>query len=186
MTVARAAVTRPVMGMALFIASEVLFFGALFAAYFSLRSAAGAWPPEGTPDIDRVAPALFTLVLVASSATQHRAAHVVGRDRRAAARWTAATVALGLLFLGGQGWEWYRLGRAGLSLATDVYGTLFFTLTGAHGLHVAGGLVMLGASGMALTGRRSPRPGVVDAVTLYWHFVDAVWLVLFATLYLPL
>ena len=167
-----AAVARRVppslLGMSLFVSSEVMFFGGLFAAYFMLRGTAGAWPPDGSVETSLILPALLTVCLLASSVTVH-----AGR--------LGATIVLGLAFLGGQAYEYAELAREGLSASTDVFATLFFTITGFHGLHVAIGVLMLGAVWL-----RRARPGEearAEAVAYYWHFVDAVWVLVFLTLY---
>ena len=181
-----------VLGMVLFIASETMFFAALFAAYASVRADHPEWPPAGTPETNLVLPGVLTVVLMASSVTQHLAAH--GSDDAVRRRWLSRTIALGALFLAGQAWEWSQLGADGLTVATSVYGTVFFLLTGAHGLHVIGGLVMLGGTRARLAGVGSPGAWIPEAgipgdgarmaaVTYYWHFVDAVWLLVFAALY---
>lgn len=170
-----------VLGMALFITSEVMFFGGLLSAYLAVRGAHGAWPPQGEPGPGLLWPALFTSVLVASSVTQHLAARAASSDALRARRFMVATVGLGLFFLAGQAWEWSQLAGEGLAVGSGVFGTLFFTITGAHGIHVLGGLVMLAV----IAGRwgTSPRLGQLEAATYYWHFVDVVWVVLFACLY---
>ena len=183
MSSAPAKLSQPLMGMILFVSSEIMFFGALIGALFSLRLRAAAWPPEGSPVPDAVLAGVLTIFLVASSMTQHRALHAVRSGERALARrWMTGTLLLGLLFIGGQGFEWRSLTEEGLTIASNSFGTMFFLLTGAHGLHVLGGLVMIGAMAGRVT--RAPRAsGTLDAVTLYWHFVDAVWLVLYTILY---
>lgn len=174
-------VPAPVMGMVLFITSEVMFFGGLFAAYFSLRADQAQWPPHGTPTPGLLLPLVFTGCLVASSFTQHRAAGTVGAD--GARRWLGVTIGLGTIFILGQAFEWRALMSEGLGISTNAYGTTFFTLTGAHGVHVLGGLGMLVATRSRL--RSIPdRRGMLEAATYYWHFVDLVWLVLFTALYL--
>lgn len=176
-----------VLGMVLFIASETMFFAGLFAAYASVRADHPRWPPAGTPDTSLVLPGLLTLVLMASSVTQHLAAHP--SEDAVRRRWLSRTIALGALFLAGQAWEWSQLGAEGVTVASSVYGTVFFLLTGAHGLHVIGGLVMLGGTRARLAGAGSPGAWIpgdgarMAAVTYYWHFVDAVWLLVFAALY---
>ena len=175
-----------VLGMLLFIASETMFFAGLFAAYASVRADHPQWPPTGTPDTSLVLPGVLTIVLMTSSVTQHLAAHT--SEDAVRRRWLSRTIALGALFLIGQAWEWSQLGAEGLTVATSVYGTVFFLLTGAHGLHVLGGLVMLGGSRARMTGggsRGAPMDdsGRMEAVTYYWHFVDAVWLLVFLSLY---
>lgn len=171
-----------VIGMALFITSEVMFFGGLLSAYFAVRGNHGAWPPVSEPAPALLGPALSTAVLVGSSVTQHLA--VTAATRRppgAARRWMLATLALGAIFLLAQGWEWTELQAKGLGVGSSVFGTLFFTITGAHGLHLVGGLVMI----VVVAARWTTRPlvGQLEAVTYYWHFVDVVWLVLFVSLY---
>ena len=173
-----------VIGMILFIASEIMFFGGLFAAYFSLRSSHSVWPPEGSP-VPSVGPAAAaTLCLVASSVTQHLAASAGARGERDRARtWLAVTLGLGFVFLAAQAWEWWQLSSEGLGIASSAFGTTFFTLTGAHGLHVIGGLGLLATVRLRL-GRDGDGP--LEAATYYWHFVDVVWLVVFSALYLAL
>jgi cytochrome c oxidase subunit 3 len=157
-----------VLGMALFVSSEVMFFGGLFAAYFTLRGTAPEWPPAGSVETSLVLPALLTVCLLASSVTVH-------------AGLLRTTIALGAVFLAGQAYEYAQLGAEGLTGSTDVFATLFFTITGFHGLHVAIGLVMLVT--VALRRERYEGGGPAEAVACYWHFVDAVWVLVFLTLY---
>ena len=174
------------LGMILFIVSEVMFFGGLFAAYFSLRASQPTWPPAGTEAPGLILPLIATFALLSSSVTQHRSA-AAGKegDAEVARRWLAITIALGAAFLVGQGWEWSRLGAEGVTLGSDAFGTTFFTLTGAHGLHVIGGLGMLATTWSRLgSGLHGRRGATLEAVTYYWHFVDAVWIVVLSALYL--
>jgi cytochrome c oxidase subunit III len=180
-------VPAPLLGMLLFVSSELMFFGALFGAYFTLRARTATWPPAGTPELDAGLAAFFTLFLVASSATQHAAVTAARRgDRRATARLLAATIALGSLFLAGQGYEYASLAEDGFRVGSNVFATLFFTMTGFHGLHVFGGLCALLL--VLANARRGDLPaadhGPIEAVSVYWHFVDVVWLFLFSLLYL--
>ncbi|HEX2294801.1 MAG TPA: heme-copper oxidase subunit III [Actinomycetota bacterium] len=164
---AAARVPPSLLGMALFVSSEVMFFGGLFASYFMLRGTSGTWPPEGSIEASLVLPSLLTVCLLASSLTVH-----AGR--------LGATIVLGALFLGGQAYEYAELAREGFAASTDVFATLFFTITGFHGLHVAVGLVMLVTVWLRRDrGERGPN----EAVSYYWHFVDAVWVLVFLTLY---
>ena len=179
----RAEMSAPALGMILFIASEVMFFAALFGAYFTIRAGAAEWPPPGT-HLDLLVPALATGVLVASSATVHLAATGAEHGHRArTSRWLGVTIALGALFLGAQAFEYSQLD---FSLSDHAYGTLFYSLTGFHALHVFAGLVTLALvwSKNARGQVSAERPGPVVAAGLYWHFVDVVWVFLFATLYL--
>jgi cytochrome c oxidase subunit 3 len=175
------------LGMVIFITSELMFFGALFGAYFTIRAQAGEWPPDGTPHIDAARTAIFTVFLVASSFTQHLGVVAIRRGERGGlVRWTAITIALGVVFLLGQGLEYSELFADDFTIGTNVFGTLFFTMTGFHGLHVAGGLLMLAIVGAKCRmGHLSAvRTGPAEAVGYYWHFVDVVWLFLFLVLYL--
>jgi cytochrome c oxidase subunit III len=169
-------------GTVLFLASELLFFGGLFGAYFALRSEASPWPPA-TADLGTTLPALATAVLVASSFTFHAA--IAGGDRRdlgAFRRWILATFVLGAAFLGAQLWDYAHLD---FQVASSAYGTLFYAMTGFHGLHVAAGLLLM----LVILGRLAQgayRDGDVDgarAISYYWHMVDGVWIALFLTLY---
>ena len=172
----------PVLGMALFISSEVMFFGGLFGAYFTLRARADAWPPSGTPELELWLPSILTAVLLTSSFAVHRAERALARGEPAA-RWLGLTIALGLAFLAGQAFEYSQLD---LGIDTNAFGTLFFTITGAHGLHVALGVAAL-AIALAKLRRghlSAERGGALEAAAYYWHFVDVVWLLVFSTLYL--
>ena len=162
-------------GTVVWLASELLFFAGLFAAYFTLRTnATGAWPPVDV-ELETVPAALFTLVLVASSLTVHRAARAAETGDTGGVRvWLVVTLLLAALFLGNQAREW---ASAGFSASSHAYGSAFFVMTGFHGLHVVGGMVA-----MAVVLVRADRPAV-EVVTAYWHLVDVVWLAMFATLF---
>ncbi len=164
-------------GVAVWLASEVMFFGGLFAAYFAVRAAADTWPPAGV-HLDTPRAGLFTLVLVASSFTLHKAERGTNQQVR---MWTLVTLALGVIFLGNQAAEW---ATADFSVSSHAYGTLYYTLTGFHGLHVAVGLVLLAVVGLRPPDLPTSVPGLRQATTWYWHFVDVVWVGLFATLFL--
>lgn len=176
-------VPGPVLGMILFITSEMMFFGALFAAYGSIRARASEWPPFGV-EIELAIPIALTVILLTSSAFCHRASAAARRgDRSAARRALLITIGLGLLFLGGQALEYAGLD---FQLGDNAFGTLFYALTGFHGLHVFIGIVILGAAvGKLGTGAPTGKDaGTVEAASFYWHFVDGVWLLLFTVIYL--
>jgi cytochrome c oxidase subunit III len=179
-------IATPLVGMLLFIASEVMFFGGLFATYFNARAAVGPgnWhPPEGG-HLDLPLAAVLTAVLVASSFTMQFGVWAIRRGDAGKLRlWTAITLGLGLLFLGGQLYDYSQLG---FGLADGAFGTVFYTLTGFHGAHVFGGAVGLTILvARAMNGQFSARNHVaVEAVSVYWHFVDVVWIAVFSTIYL--
>jgi cytochrome c oxidase subunit 3 len=184
----RAAVDAPrqpallTVGAVVWLASEVMFFGGLFAAYFTLRSEASVWPPRGI-ELETATTAVATVVLIASSFTMHLAVKALRRDDRLATqRWLVVTLALGALFLANQVREFLVLD---FGVSTNSYGSLYYTMTGFHGLHVLGGLVLLGV-GVAFMGgvaSRERRAAGVEAVAYYWHFVDVVWVGLFLTIF---
>jgi cytochrome c oxidase subunit 3 len=176
------------LGMMLFIASEVMFFAALFAAYFNTKATLPVFPPEGTEFIDPIGLPLFvTIILVASSFTmQWATGRIRAGDRTGLNRGIAITLALGVIFLFLQLYDYFVLiTEDDFTISSGVYGTLFFTMTGFHGAHVLGGVIGLAvllARGMS--GQFSRRHHVaVEAVHYYWHFVDVVWIVLFLTIY---
>ena len=190
MTATRArATTRPrrpnplLFGTVAFLSSELMFFGALFAAYFTLRAASAVWP---SPDarLDVLEPAIATTLLVISSFTMQRAlGGARNGDVDGMRAWVGVTLALGTLFIASQVRTW-RI--EDFRISTNAYGTMFYGMTGFHALHVAVGLllmvVVLGRS--AQGAYRDGRLGGLESVTYYWHFVDVVWIALFATIYL--
>jgi cytochrome c oxidase subunit 3 len=179
--------------MLLFITSEVMFFAGLFAAYFNIRANAAQWPtvnPEtGEPFHLAILPLVgpATVLLILSSFTCQFAVWAIRRgDRTGFLRNIAVTFVIGITFLVLQAIDYVELGSEGLTLASGTYGTTYFTLTGFHGAHVFAGVIMLGVvlyRGMA--GQFSARHhDAVEAASLYWHFVDVVWVLLFSLLYL--
>jgi cytochrome c oxidase subunit 3 len=181
--------SNPVLGMILFITSEVMFFGGLFAAYFNLRANAPQWPPEEFTHTLKILPFVgpATILLIISSFTCQWAVWAIRRDDRTVfIRGMAVTVVLGIVFLLMQITDYAFLGSEGMTLASGQFGTTYYTLTGFHGAHVFGGVVMLSVilyRGMA--GQFSGRHyDAVEGASLYWHFVDVVWILLFSLLYL--
>ena len=176
----------PLLGMLLFIASEVMFFGGLFAAYFNSRAVhQGVWgPPEGAEPLNILPIALpITIILIASSFTMQFGVWAIRRgDQRALKRWIAVTLALGVAFLLGQLYDYSQLG---FGIGDGIFGTTFYTLTGFHGAHVFGGAVGLTILlARSVQGQFSARNHIaVEAISMYWHFVDVVWIALFSTLY---
>jgi cytochrome c oxidase subunit III len=170
-------------GTVVWLASELMFFSGLFAAYFTLRATAEHWPPEGV-ELDAVVSGIFTALLVLSSGTVQLAVRGLARDDRRAFRlWLAVTLVLAAAFCANQAHEW---ANAGFRIDTHAYGSAFFVMTGFHGLHVVGGMLAM----VLLLGRAADRrfgPGdvpAVEVVSFYWHFVDVVWVGLWATLFL--
>ena len=181
-----AGMPTPLVGMLLFIASEVMFFGGLFASYFNARAVhIGPWgPPARAPELEILpGPLLITIVLLASSFTMQFGVWAIRRgDQRAMRSWTLVTLLLGLTFLIGQIYDYSTLG---FGISDGAFGTVFYTLTGFHGAHVFGGTVGLTILvARASQGQFTQRNHVaVEAISFYWHFVDVVWIALFSTLY---
>ena len=186
-------ISNPVLGMLLFICSEVMFFSGLFAAYFSVRAQSVQWPPivandpELTEHFNLHAEPLFalvlTLILITSSVTCQLGVWAIRRDDRTGfIRAIGVTLVLGIVFLIGQIYDYATLG---FGISDTPFGTTFYTLTGFHGAHVFGGAVMLAVVlYRGLAGQFSARHhDAVEATSIYWHFVDVVWIGLFATLY---
>jgi len=181
-----AGMPTPLVGMLLFIASEVMFFGGLFAAYFNARAVhIGAWgPPSPAPELEILPlPLPITLILIASSFTMQFGVFAIRRgDQRAMRNWILLTLVLGVAFLIGQIYDYTTLG---FGISDGAFGTVFYTLTGFHGAHVFGGTVGLTIlAARASRGQFSKSNHVaVEAISMYWHFVDVVWIALFSTLY---
>jgi cytochrome c oxidase subunit 3 len=183
--------TRPNMvsvGTIVWLSSELMFFAALFAMYFSIRAAAGpAFWHEHTQHLHLGYAAPFTVILVSSSITCQLGVFAAERgDVFALRRWFSLTFVLGLIFLLGQGNEYRNLIREGIRISTDGYGSIFFLATGFHGLHVIGGLLAFIFYMVRTTMGRftSAQATAAIVVSYYWHFVDIVWIGLFGTIYL--
>jgi heme/copper-type cytochrome/quinol oxidase subunit 3 len=167
---------RTLLGIAIFIASESVFFLAIVLAYVAYRDTGLA---TAKANLDLARTAIFSIALFASSGTMALAA------RARSGLWLAGTMVLGAIFITGQGAEYARLLSEGIGPGSALFGTTFFTLTGLHGLHVLAGLVALVALFAAtLSHARAVHPVAWEAVGLYWHFVDAVWVVVFSVVYL--
>ena len=181
------------MGMYIFLASEVMFFGSLFAMYFYFLGSHPTWPPippQARPEYYVSwwpIPFFNTIWLLSSGVTCHFALEGLAHDRRRQFFvLQIATIILGLVFEGGQLYEFINAFGRGLNLTSNSFASAFFTMTGFHGAHVLGGLVLLTLIlYRAARGQFDSRNHVGPAaVTLYWHFVDVVWIFLFGILYL--
>ena len=172
-------------GMLAFLGSELGTFGALFGYYFYIR--AGTWPPTNLPPLTSSLVLANTALLVASSFTLHWA-HVAIRDgnRRNFILGLLVTLFLGAVFIFGQVYEYYEfIVHSDFTITSGIFGSVFFGLTGLHGLHVTLGAVLIGIVTLrALLGQYSADRHVsVSTVSMYWHFVDVVWIFLVVVLY---
>ena len=175
-------------GIWLFLASEVMLFGALFSSYILLRSSAATWP-RGWTFLNVPLATLNTFVLIASSVTVIMAwSYLRLGDLKKGRIFIALTLLCALGFLVIKGFEYTHEFQEGRSPATNNFMAIYFTLTGLHGLHVIGGMVVFGyflffGHKMWAT-ERERYTNRIEVVGLYWHFVDLVWIFLFPSLYL--
>jgi cytochrome c oxidase subunit 3 len=171
-----------ILGVILFLASELMFFAAWFAAYFDLRGRAAHWPPPGV-HLDTLESSAGTAVLALSSLLVFLAVRDVRAERGTRARaWLLGALAAGALFLAqtAHGWS-----KNAFTFATHAYGSVFYGMTAFHAVHVAAGLCMLAllAAGVRERGFRAEHAAGAEAISYYWHFVFAVWLLIWATIY---
>ncbi len=173
-------------GTIVWLSSELMFFAGLFAMYFTARAQAhGVWPPPPT-ELNLTLAVPVTLVLILSSFTCQMGVFAAERgDVFSLRRWYTVTLAMGTVFVAGQAYEYTQLVREGTTIASSAYGSVFFLTTGFHALHVIGGLVafifLLARTRMSKFTPAQATAAIV--VSYYWHFVDVVWIALFATIY---
>jgi len=173
-----------ILGMLLFIASEIMLFGSFFTAYFFIRVVNGTpWPSPGH-HLPVFVAGLNTAILLTSSGTMHWALQSIKRGHRAGLQaGLALTFLMGATFLGTQIAEYSRIGFAPRD---DSFATIFYCLTGLHGAHVFVGLtLLLFANIRAFRGHYSPEHHHgVEIPGIYWHFVDVMWIVVYTTIYI--
>jgi heme/copper-type cytochrome/quinol oxidase subunit 3 len=179
--------TTGTMGMLLFILTEAALFASLIVSYFFLRFRATAlWPPGGIEAPDLLLPSVMTVILLSSSIPMHIADAGIRRGSRGRLRvGLLCSFVLGTTFLVLQAFEYSESLRQ-FTPQTNAYGSLFFLITGFHGAHVLGAL-LLNLWVQIQAGRgfyHGERHTTVRNVALYWHFVDAVWIAIFSSLYL--
>jgi heme/copper-type cytochrome/quinol oxidase subunit 3 len=170
-----------------FLGSECLFFGSLISTYLLYRNRVVEGPrPHEIYDIPYTSVSSFVLLM--SSLTMVLALSAIQRrEMRGFRSWILATAFLGMVFIGGQIYEFTTFVDEGLNLSTSTFGSAFFVMTGFHGAHVTVGIFMLLALfGMSTFGRLDfdDGPRRVELIGLYWHFVDIVWIVIFTVVYL--
>jgi len=171
-----------VLGTVLFLASELMFFASLFAAFYTLRAQTRPWPPSGV-HLDRLDASIGTGLLALSSLVTALASRALNRGNdRAAHGWLFAAASCAIGFVGISLSDY---AKSGFGIASHVYGTLYYTLTGFHLAHVAAGIALL--LGLFF-GMRSPalaadRRAGFEAISYYWHFVFVVWIGVFASIF---
>lgn len=171
-------------GLICLILNEIVLFASLIASYLYIRFNSPAWPPSSIEPPELVMPAIMTVILLSSSVFMHMAQLGIKRGQRGRLRISLLIAfGLGIVFLGFQAYEYTHPDV----LPTDnAYGSLFFAITGIHGIHVLLAILMNGYLQLraALGHFSARRYQGVENVTLYWHFVDVVWLFIVATLYI--
>lgn len=184
-------INRPNMtavGTVVWLSSELMFFAALFAMYFTLRAVnPSLWATE-TELLNIPFAAANTTILVLSSVTAQMGVFAAERgDTQKLRRWFIITFLMGAFFIGGQAFEYAELIHYGLTLQSSAFGSVFYLTTGFHALHVIGGLVAF----LFVLARSYARPKMTHnmatsavVTSYYWHFVDVVWIGLFAVIYL--
>ena len=177
---------RNKLGMWLFLGSEAVFFTLLILAYVFYRSRWVDGDNGPTADILPFGPTVFfSICLFASSATIWLAERSLRRGRHGGMRlWLGITILLGVVFLFGQAREYQNLFEENVTISTGLFGTTFFTLTGFHGLHVLVGLIALAIIWALSGGIRGPHSSALESTSVYWHFVDVVWIAVFSVVYL--
>jgi cytochrome c oxidase subunit III len=186
-------------GTIIWLSSELMFFAALFAAYFTIRAVSEDLWAQNTVLLDVPFASVNTTILVLSSLTCQLGVFAAERGQVGRTggllkmggwglrEWFMLTYVMGAVFIGGQALEYVTLVQEGVTIPASAYGTMFYLTTGFHGLHVTGGLIaFLFVLGRTYIARKFTHEQAVSAIVVsyYWHFVDVVWIGLFATIYL--
>jgi cytochrome c oxidase subunit III len=186
-------------GTIIWLSSELMFFAALFAAYFTIRAVSPDLWAQETQLLNVPFATVNTAILVLSSLTCQLGVFAAERGQVGRSgsvfkvggwglrEWFILTYIMGAIFIGGQALEYAELVHEGVTIPSSAYGTMFYLTTGFHGIHVTGGLIaFLLVLGRTYIARRFTHEQAVSAIVVsyYWHFVDVVWIGLFATIYL--
>ena len=175
-------------GTIVWLSSELMFFAALFAMYFTMRAVNQDVWSEYTEKLNVPFAAVNTFILVASSFACQWGVFAAERgDVHKLRRWFTITFLMGAVFVAGQITEYAQLVEEGVTWSTSAYGSVFYLTTGFHGLHVTGGLIaFLFVLGRTYASRRFTHRQATSAIVVsyYWHFVDVVWIALFTMIYL--
>ena len=186
-------------GTIIWLSSELMFFAALFASYFTIRAVSPELWADNTALLNVPFASVNTTILVLSSLTCQlgvfaaergqvgRTGGVLNVKGWGLREWFVLTYLMGAVFIAGQATEYVALVQEGVTIPSSAYGSMFYLTTGFHGLHVTGGLIaFLFVLGRTYLARRFTHEQAVTAIVVsyYWHFVDVVWIGLFATIYL--
>ncbi|MGH8870037.1 MAG: aa3-type cytochrome oxidase subunit III [Actinomycetes bacterium] len=173
-------------GTIVWLSSELMFFAALFAMYFTIRSVSDVWPAENA-ELNIPFTAVNAIILVLSSVTCQIGVFAAERgDVRRLRKWFTITFVMGTVFVIGQVYEYVTLVEEGMTISAHPYGSVFYLLTGFHGMHVTGGLIaflLVLARTFAMRRFTHGQATTAIVVSYYWHFVDVVWVGLYLTIY---
>lgn len=179
-------ISNTVIGMVLFIITEIMFFSALISAYLVNRAGATQWPPANQPRLPIEITALSTGILLLSGVFFIVLIKTFATKRNLAKLWLGLVLITGLAFLGIQGYEWIQLIGYGLTTTSSVYGAFFYSVIGMHGLHVLIGIAFLVYLWFNL-GKNADSAiakNKINTVGIFWLFVVAIWPALYYVVYL--
>ena len=179
------ALENEVLGISVFIISELMFFTALISAYLVIKAATGnTWVPPANIRLPILTTGLNTAVLIVSGILTWQAGRLfqAGAARQQVGKLYGTAIGLGLVFLAVQGYEWFKLLSLGMTLTTDVFSSIFYLIIGAHGLHVFGAVVAMLLVFRNLLQGRLTQPGF-QAMRMFWYFVVGIWPVLYGLVY---
>ncbi|MCX6129339.1 MAG: cytochrome c oxidase subunit 3 [Proteobacteria bacterium] len=176
----KAGVPSSVLGILVFISTELMYFMALISAHTVIKSGAGIWSPPASVRLPILATGFNTLVLLSSGVFMFLAGKNFGKEKGRVL--FALSIVTGFFFVGLQGFEWYHLLQYGLTLKSGLYGACFFLLVGSHGLHAASAvLAMLVVYQFLIRGRISRDQ--FTALQLFWYFIVGIWPLFYAVVY---
>lgn len=169
--------------MGWFILAEAMIFLSCFVAYWFGRLEAPVWPLPGSVELPKLIPIIMTATLVTSSFTIHKVEHYVKTGSSSGATtWLLITILLGGAFLGMSGYEWSHLIHQGFTIQVNLFGTVFYSITGLHGSHVLVGLGIF-LAGLIPVMKGNMSVGFWRTAGLYWHFVDIIWFFVVSQVY---
>ena len=168
----------------MFVASEMMFFGALISAFLIVKSGNIMWPPPGQPRLPISLTAVNSLFLVGSGILVYLSNQsLLKGDKAGSKRLLGIAILCGLVFLGIQGFEWVRMLQHGLTMTSSTYGSFFYMIIGCHGLHVTGAILVL-INIYRKFAKGSLNPESYWGVQVFWYFVVGVWPILYVLVYL--
>ena len=181
-------IPNQVLGMLLFVGTEIMFFSGLISMHLLIRTGETIWPPFGQPRLPVEATAFNSVVLLLSGLILYKAGRVYASPflRKRVHRMVTLSMALGTFFVLFQGYEWVQLLGFGLTIKSSLFGAIFYVLIGMHALHVTGGLAVLVYAWAKIhpDNKQGMDPDAFSAVRIFWYFVVGIWPILYVLVYL--